>query len=660
LGGHFHFLAFARHHVNSAGRHSNTKAARDAARRIRVVEEELQPTVVYGRVSGKIARVSWVCRECYRREVDLDFVCFFQTLRESIFESQFERHELASKPGGFFSLQSPRTLKLLLHLVLPLVWAFTNGASASFAQASSAVPPDQSAPIKVQTTLVMIPTVVLDKHGKHVDGLKEEDFVVRKDGKPQKIGLFSHVQTKAEVMQAAAAPPNTITNQVEGKSDRLTIFVMDFMNTAFLEQKETRDQLLKFLSKSIDTKEPICLIAIDQTGVRLIHDFTTDPAILVEALKNLKQQHSSRDEPEKNPIEETFRMAQGWHAKGNAGIAGAINRLETLKLANAVQSQEQGYGIGFTLEALREISEAFVGIPGRKSMIWATAGIPFELDDVSSFKVHNRTMLPAYERTWRALNRANIAVYPLDVERLVNPGYVDPGVGHPLPQHGPLQTNLANMERFAEVTGGQFCDRSKDAESCFHEAVNDSSDYYLIGIYETAEDAKPGWHKLSVKLLRPDVQVRARTGYYVGEEQDKGKQVQEEMELALTSPIDYSGVPLTVKWSPVKESATPGKKKVEFLFALPPGTATIDAEHGNHISLEFAALAKSGTGAPQQTFSKGVEGDLSAATLEQVRKKGVTMPGQLELGPGEYTLTFVVRDALSHQIGSVTAFLNIP
>jgi hypothetical protein len=146
----------------------------------------------------------------------------------------------------------------------------------------------------------------------------------------------------------------------------------------------------------------------------------------------------------------------------------------------------------------------------------------------------------------------------------------------------------------------------------------------------------------------------------VGETQDKGKQVQEEMELALTSPIDYSGVPLTVKWSPVKESATPGKKKVEFLFALPPGTATIDAEHGNHISLEFAALAKSGTGAPQQTFSKGVEGDLSAATLEQVRKKGVTMPGQLELGPGEYTLTFVVRDALSHQIGSVTAFLNIP
>jgi VWFA-related protein len=584
----------------------------------------------------------------------------FQALQGGIFLFLFIRCMLAGPRKGSLRVRSTDKVKLFLQFVLGMAWTLSAGACPGFAQAPGASPPEPPAPIKVQTSLVMIPAVVLDKKGNHVDGLKEADFVVRKDGQPQKIDLFTHVQTKAELMQASAVSANTITNEVRGKSDRLTIFVMDLVNSGSVEQKTARDQLLKFLSKSLDRREPICLIALDQTGVRLIHDFTTDPAVLAEALKSLKEQHSARDEPERNPIEDTFRMAQGWHAKGNAGIAGAINRLETLKLANAVESQEQGYSIGFTLEALREIGEAFVGIPGRKSMIWATAGIPFELDDVSRFNVRNRTLLPAYERTWRTLNRANIAVYPLDVEGLLNPGYVNPGVGQPLPAHGALQTNRANMERFAEVTGGQFCDRSKDAESCFHEAVSDSSDYYLIGIYETAEDARPGWHKLSVKLLRPDVEVRARSGYYVGEEQAQGKQVQEEMELALTSPIDYSAVPLTVRWSPVTDSLTPGKKKVEFLFALPAGTATIDTEHGNHISLEFAALAKSGTGAPQQTFSRGVEGNISAATLQQVQKKGVTMPGALELGPGEYTLTFVVRDNLTRQIGSVSALLNIP
>ncbi len=105
-----------------------------------------------------------------------------------------------------------------------------------------------------------------------------------------------------------------------------------------------------------------------------------------------------------------------------------------------------------TLEALREIGEAFTGIPGRKSIVWATGGFPFEIDDANAFGARDRGLLPAYERAWSALNRANIALYPLDVEELVNPAYVDPRTGHPLPQHLHNNNIVANMEKFAEVT----------------------------------------------------------------------------------------------------------------------------------------------------------------------------------------------------------------
>src|SRR5205085_4242273 len=45
----------------------------------------------------------------------------------------------------------------------------------------------QGRPIQVTTTVVVVPTTVLDKHGDYVDGLKPEDFTLYDNGKPQKI-----------------------------------------------------------------------------------------------------------------------------------------------------------------------------------------------------------------------------------------------------------------------------------------------------------------------------------------------------------------------------------------------------------------------------------------------------------------------------------------
>jgi hypothetical protein len=43
--------------------------------------------------------------------------------------------------------------------------------------------------IKVQTTLVMVPAIVTNRSGSHVEDLKEEDFQVSRNGKTQKPGI---------------------------------------------------------------------------------------------------------------------------------------------------------------------------------------------------------------------------------------------------------------------------------------------------------------------------------------------------------------------------------------------------------------------------------------------------------------------------------------
>ena len=115
-----------------------------------------------------------------------------------------------------------------------------------------------------------------------------------------------------------------------------------------------------------------------------------------------------------------------------------------------------------------------------------------------------------------------------------------------------------------------------------------------------------------------------------------------------------------MRWTPAKEGSGSGKKKIAFLFALGPGIAELDETEGNHLSLEFAALARDAKGLPKGTFSQTVEGHLAKAMAEGIKKNGVTFPGSVELEPGDYIVTFAVRDNLKRETGSAMTEIKVP
>lgn len=544
--------------------------------------------------------------------------------------------------------------------VLLLLAFLTVSAPQSPAQNKPEEPKPQAPAIKVRTGLVLIPAVVTDAKGNRVTDLKKEDFVVLEDEQRQEIRLFERVETKAEVAKPAATAAGVFTNTTEGPNIRLSIFVLDLLNSSFNEQRTAKEELVNSLSKALDAQEPLCLIAIDSSGVKLIHDFTTEPSVLVEALKRVKGGSLDKDKPEQPPDDDSHLMVQGTASKSVLrNIAIAQSRLESMKLTSALDSLEGQDRVAMTLEALRVIGEAFTGVPGRKSMVWATGGFPFEIDDAATFKLENPGLLPAYEAAWRALNKADIAVYPLDVSDLVNPAHVGAGIGRPLPQHVHLDMHIANMENFAEVTGGKFCDRSWDARKCFDQAAKDSSDYYLLGIYDRSGTGKPGWRKLSVRSMRTGMQVRARSGYYMGGTAPEKPDEKVEIEKALVAPFAYPALPMTVKITGTAASSNKGTKTVAFVYAVPGAGIIVEAENGNQLRLEFAALARDDAGKVLGSFSKVISGKLSEAQAVQVREKGVLFTGTMELAPGDYSLSFVVKDEVNDKLGSVTAPLKV-
>src|SRR5260370_6022833 len=75
-----------------------------------------------------------------------------------------------------------------------------------------------------------------------------------------------------------------------------------------------------------------------------------------------------------------------------------------------------------TVAALQKVAKAFRGLPGRKSVIWASSGFPFSLSPPSTLMcepacpAHQRDeMQSEYDNLWKMMNDAQIAIYSVDL-----------------------------------------------------------------------------------------------------------------------------------------------------------------------------------------------------------------------------------------------------
>lgn len=155
--------------------------------------------------------------------------------------------------------------------------------------------------LSVGANMVLVPVVVTDKHGQHVSGLKAEDFEVQEEGKTQKIAAFDEVIAETAAVPLVALLPNSFSNRVIAKNPKkLEILLLDLLNTPLSGRAEARRGLIEFLSKSADPDTLVALLVLRKGGVRMIHNFTTDPSVLVAAIQQVQAPVASRDNPTLN------------------------------------------------------------------------------------------------------------------------------------------------------------------------------------------------------------------------------------------------------------------------------------------------------------------------------------------------------------------------
>lgn len=526
-----------------------------------------------------------------------------------------------------------------------------------------------------RTELVLVPTLVTDKSGNHVLGLKKEDFSVLENGAEQKIATFEEVTSGAQ-RWSRLRNPNEFSNSLAGgpSTNRITLIVLDFINTPFLDQTEARKELLKYLTESVDQREPTALYTLTRSGIQVIHDFTTDPRVLVAALHKVRGDTFQMVESQ----EEVEAMTGTASPDGSAGVdPGAVQseagRIQTMMEDTELnfQSFQQRLAITYTLQGMQQLSQALAGCPGRKSLIWAGGGFPFSVsDNTMQLAPAGRDslvdVLPMYEHTWQLLNAAQIALYPLDVKGLQVTIIPSASVGRPGKNFARNMSQRrmdteTTLLTFASMTGGRAYYNSNDLVKGFRDAVRDSAEYYMLGYYLDRSNTKSGWRKLAVKVNRDHVEVRARSGFFVTNATiDPETSRNNDIASALQSPLDYTSLALVGRWDNIEPGKEPGKKRVNYEMHLAADPALIDDTDNNHFALEFAALAKTPEG-QQVDHPVGQKFDthLTPEQASMTRQQGVTLRGALNLAPGEYTVRFVVRDDLSGRVGSVAAPLKL-
>ena len=183
--------------------------------------------------------------------------------------------------------------------------------------------------------------------------------------------------------------------------------------------------------------------------------------------------------------------------------------------------------------------------------------------------------------------------------------------------------------------------------------------------------------KSLLSMFSNDLAIDLGTANTLVYAKNKGPVPLSDMQQALRSPLDFTGVPIAVRWTADEQGSTSahgggptvnapntavvsnGKNKVIFMLTIDRNALEVDNNDQNHVSFQVLALARKPTGETAAQASQTVDGHLKPETVAKIQTSGISYRNQLEVEPGDYTVRFVVRDNLSGRIGTVSAPLEV-
>jgi hypothetical protein len=220
-----------------------------------------------------------------------------------------------------------------------------------------------------------------------------------------------------------------------------------------------------------------------------------------------------------------------------------------------------------------------------------------------------------------------------------------------------MQERQADLRVLADLTGGRTIMNTETPEAALPALFAESGSYYLLAFAPADPKATGKLHSIAVKVQRPDVTVRTRSGHYVG---DRGAAdrtpltVSPETADALQGVLPRGDVPLGVAVAPF---AMPGSTEsaVAVVLGVRQPAATVAIKDQNaRVKVLVAAFDRNGRAVQSETQTLGItwQADANGVMPYEILSR-------LPLKPGRYEVRAAL-DAGSNQHGSVFTFVDVP
>lgn len=409
--------------------------------------------------------------------------------------------------------------------------------------------PQPKPTFKSSVDLVHFDVSVLDKLRHPVRGLTAADFTVLEDGKPQPISTFLAVDVPPPPPPPPAkwmreVSPDVGTNEpAQNPEGRLFVLLID---DALMPPDPGATKTAKKIAHSVvDRLSPTDQLAVVFTFASgNAQAFTTDRKKLFAAIDSLQTGKASHMlgwdnvvEVDRPPV-----ITSGPPPPGRFFVP-AVDSDEGLRLGS--------------LRTLQMVAETLIAAPQRrKALIFVSPGVTVDIesdarpvkvpagrsDPGTAIREANHQLARDMTEVFRQMARANVTVYSVDpcglggleayiagvagglpaLRGIVAPpppfyNWLAPS-GPPAPSslaHHAAMLDMDFLVAAATNTGGRAIVNTNDFDPGLDGIFEENASYYLIGYAKPDKDTPGSLHTVTVKVNKPGVTVRTRSGYEI-------------------------------------------------------------------------------------------------------------------------------------------------
>jgi len=510
---------------------------------------------------------------------------------------------------------------------------------------------------RVEVNYVEVDALVTDADGKPIANLTKDDFELFEDGKKQDVATFALVNIpieRAERPLFASGPvqPDVQTNDhIEG---RIYLLVLDDLHTDVTRSPRVKAAATRFIENNFGTNDLAAVVFTGRSGDG--QDFTNNPRLLVNAINKF----SGRK----------LRSATLTRIEG-ARVDPATQQLAP---GDDIDQMDRAFRARQMANNVRKLAEFMAGVHGRrKSMLLIGEGVDYDIyEAVGQLGSTASSVLLDTHDAIAAATRGNVTIYTIDPRGLMNAegdlievaGTVGDADSRSIANE--MRLSQDSLRVLADSTGGFAAVNRNDLNGAFDRIVSENSSYYMLGFYSTNDRRNGRYRKLEVRVKRPGLRVRNRTGYYEARgrapSQPNASNSPTALPVAVTealgSPLPMAGVPMKVFAAPYKGQAP--NAAVALVFEIDIRNFDFVQNGGTfneQVDVAFTSVNTQGKVFPgeRQTATLTLKPD----TYERAKARGLRVLSQANLPPGRYQIR-VAAGNKSGKAGSVVYDLEVP